>query len=448
MKKLLGKSQGWVALPFLLAIALPAVAQTPAVRVAAGAYHTCAILVGGNMKCWGYNAYGQLGLGDTVTRGDAPGQMGSALPTVYFPKHGPVKQLALGGFHTCALDTVGDVYCWGYNTSGQLGYGHTNNLGDNPSEVWGGMPPAVIETQKIVAGEYHTCALKFGGAVWCWGYNAYGQLGAGDTQNRRDGVNNSFAIPNLGTGRKAVDIAAAGYSTCALLDNQQVKCWGYNGVGTLGLGDNLTRGDGPGEMGDSLPAVDTGFSGWAFKEIVAGRFHVCAVRANNAWPKCWGYNTFGQLGLGDTNNRGDSAGEMGASLPLMPSGSQTWEMAAGYAHTCVPTPSGFTSRYRIKCFGYNGFGQLGVGDTANRGDNPGEVAYGQPPAVDLGLDSSGFHHQVIGMAAGNYHTCAVLVTGAIKCWGYNALGQLGLGNSTDRGTDPAQMGAALPEVDL
>jgi len=451
MGEILGKRMGWLALPALLAMgwSLPANAQTPVVRVAAGGYHTCAILIAGNVKCWGYNAYGQLGLGDTVNRGDAPGQMGNALPAVFFPKDGAVKQLALGGYHTCVLDAAGDARCWGYNFYGQLGYGHANNLGDNPSEVWGGMPAAVIETQKIVAGDYHTCALKFGGAVWCWGYNGYGQLGTGDNQNRRNGVNNSFGIPNLGTGRKAIDIAAAGYSTCVLLDNQQVKCWGYNGVGTLGLGDTFGRGDGPGEMGDALPAVDTGFSGFPLKEIVAGRYHVCAVRANGVWPKCWGYNAFGQLGLGDTNNRGDNPGEMGTLLPLLPSGSRTWEMVGGYAHTCVPTSSGFVGRDRVKCFGYNGLGQLGVGDAVNRGDNPGEVAFGLPPAVELGLEpGTGFHHQVLGMTAGHYHTCALLGTGNIKCWGYNALGQLGLGDSTTRGTSPGQMGEALPVVDL
>ncbi len=140
---------------------------------------------------------------------------------------------------------------------------------------------------------------------------------------------------------------------------------------------------------------------------------------------------------------------MGAMLPLMPSGSLTWEMTGGYAHTCVPTSSGFVARARIKCFGYNGFGQLGVGDAANRGDNPGEVAFGLPPAVELGLEpGTGFHHQVVGMSAGHYHTCALLGTGRIKCWGYNAFGQLGLGDSATRGTDPAQMGDALPEVEL
>lgn len=156
MKKLFGK----VALACLLATGFSAAAQTPAVRAAAGAYHTCAILTNGSVKCWGYNAYGQLGLGDTVTRGNAPGQMGSALPKVFFPQRGPVKQLALGAYHTCALDTEGDAYCWGYNGQGQVGYGHANNLGDNPGEVFGGMAQAVIETQKIVAGDYHTCALK------------------------------------------------------------------------------------------------------------------------------------------------------------------------------------------------------------------------------------------------------------------------------------------------
>src|SRR5258708_3882464 len=122
MGKILGKKTGWLALLAWLTLgwSLPAPAQTPAVRVGAGGYHTCAVLIAGNVKCWGYNAYGQLGLGDTVNRGDAPGQMGGALPAVFIPQKGAVKQLALGGFHTCVLDAVGDVYCWGYNVYGQL----------------------------------------------------------------------------------------------------------------------------------------------------------------------------------------------------------------------------------------------------------------------------------------------------------------------------------------
>src|SRR5215468_1055339 len=127
-------TRGSLALPAVLAMACwsaPAQAQTQAASVFAGGYHTCAILSSGGVKCWGYNAFGQLGQGDTVNRGAAPGQMGSALPTLFFPQNGPVKQLALGAYHTCALDSAGYTYCWGYNAYGQLGNGTTNNLGDN-----------------------------------------------------------------------------------------------------------------------------------------------------------------------------------------------------------------------------------------------------------------------------------------------------------------------------
>jgi alpha-tubulin suppressor-like RCC1 family protein len=330
-----------------------------------------------------------------------------------------------------------------------LGYGNTNNLGDNPGEVNGGLNAAVIETKKIVAGYYHTCALKYDGSVWCWGYNAFGQLGAGDTQNRRDGVNNGFAIPALGTGRHAIDITAGGYSTCALLDNITVKCWGYNGLGQLGLGDTASRGVAAGQMGDLLPAVDMGLAGWGIKQIALGGYHVCAVRANNSWPKCWGYNYYGQLGLGDSATRGDNPGEMGTALPFLPGGNTSWQLALGAFHTCAPAWQAFAGRSGVKCWGYNGYGQLGQGDTANRGDTPGEVGSGAPPNINLGIEPSlGLPHRVQAVSAGFYHTCALLGDATLKCWGYNGYGQLGLGDTTTRGDTPANMGDALPIVDL
>ncbi|HEX7927195.1 MAG TPA: hypothetical protein VF678_06375, partial [bacterium] len=317
-----------------LAFTPSANAQSRPVLVAAGGYHSCVVMDTGRPKCWGYNAYGQLGVNDTVNRGDVPGQMGSALPGIFVNQVGPIIQMALGGFHTCALDGVGKVWCWGYNVFGQLGYGHTNNIGDNAGELNGGSPYVTSGVQKIAAGSYHTCALKFGGVVWCWGYNAYGQLGTGDTQNRRDGVNNAFAVPSLGTGRRAIDITAAAYSTCVLLDDQSIKCWGYNGVGTLGAGDTITRGDGPGEMGDAVPAVNLGGFG-PVKQLSGGGYHVCATNSG-ANIKCWGYNVFGQLGLGDTNARGDGPGEMGNTLPFVAGyGNFDWTIVSGLYHNCT-----------------------------------------------------------------------------------------------------------------
>jgi alpha-tubulin suppressor-like RCC1 family protein len=306
-----------------------------------------------------------------------------------------------------------------------------------------------IGVQKIAAGAYHTCALKYGGVVWCWGYNAYGQLGTGDTQSRRDGVNNNFGVPSLGTGRRAIDITAAAYSTCALLDNQTVKCWGYNGVGTLGLGDTTSRGGSAGQMGDALPAVSLGVT--SVKQIAGGGFHVCMTDGVGASIKCWGYNVFGQLGLGDTNSRGDNPGEMGNALPFVAGYAIfDWTLVTGLYHSCTHANSGFVGRFAMKCWGYNAYGQLGLGNADNQGDNPGELDYLLPAAVNMGTDpdGSGLPWSVVGMATGWYHTCALLSRGVIKCWGYNGFGALGQGDTVTRGTVPADMGDGLPPINL
>ncbi|NDA77286.1 MAG: hypothetical protein EBY07_05690, partial [Actinobacteria bacterium] len=126
---------------------------------------------------------------------------------------------------------------------------------------------------------------------------------------------------NLGTGRTATAVSVGGVHVCAILDNSSVKCWGYNGGsspqngGELGLGDTANRGDGPNEMGDNLPTVDLG-TGRTAISISAGAAHTCVVLDNNK-VKCWGLNFAGQLGLGDTANRGDAANEMGDNLPTV-----------------------------------------------------------------------------------------------------------------------------------
>ena len=130
--------------------------------------------------------------------------------------------------------------------------------------------------------------------------------------------NNLVAI-ELGTGRTATAIAAGKYHNCAILDNSSIKCWGANATGQLGLGDSNKRGDtdsnGDSEMGDNLPSVDLG-TGRTARGITAGDNQTCAV-LDDASLKCWGSNTAGELGLGDTNNRGDVSGEMGDNLPAI-----------------------------------------------------------------------------------------------------------------------------------
>ncbi len=156
-----------------------------------------------------------------------------------------------------------------------------------------------------------------------FGYNFYGQLGLGDTASRGDNPNemgDNLPYLNLGSGRAALSLVAGYYHTCVLLDNKQVKCFGHNDFGQLGLGDKANRGDNPNEMGANLPYLNLG-SGRSALSLVAGGYHTCAL-LDNKQVKCFGGNFEDQLGLGDTVGRGDNPNEMGDNLPYVNLGTQ------------------------------------------------------------------------------------------------------------------------------
>lgn len=293
----------------------------------AGRYHHyCALLTDGDVKCWGHNTYGQLGVGDVENRGDGPGEMGDALVPVNLGTGRKATAIAVGTFHSCAILDDGNVKCWG--NGAVLGIGETDNRGDNQGEMGDALPTvdlgSGLTALSITAGSGQTCALLNNGSIKCWGGNG-GGLGLGDTNGRGDELGEmGDALPpvNLGTGRSAVSISAGGGQTCALLSDGSVKCWGTNSFGELGLGDTSTRGDEPGEMGDALPSVDLG-SGRTAIAVIAMMQHTCA-QLDDLSVKCWGYNTAGTLGLGDLNHRGDNPGEMGDALPTVKLSSNVW----------------------------------------------------------------------------------------------------------------------------
>jgi alpha-tubulin suppressor-like RCC1 family protein len=416
------------------------------VSIAAGDYHTCALLEEGNLKCWGSNDYGQLGYGDKEDRGDEPGEMGEALPAVDLGSGRRAKQVAAGGEHTCALLDDGTVKCWGRNSWGQLGLGDTMDRGDEAGEMGDALPTVDLGAGQVAmalgAGGGVTCAVLEAGTIKCWGSDAAGELGLGDLRPRggKPGeMGDALAPVELGTDRLAKAVTVSGAFVCALLVNASSKCWGYNDHGQLGLGDTDSRGDQPGEMGDALPAVDLG-TGRSPMAVSAGGGFTCAL-LDNAQVKCWGANTFldGQLGLGDTNNRGDQPGEMGDALPAVDLGIGRLAvgLSAGGFHTCA-----LLDNAQVKCWGHNG-GTLGLGDTSARGDEPGEMGDALP-SVDLG---AGRYAQTI--VSGWAHTCALLDNAQVKCWGDNTLhGQLGLGDRKTRGDEPGEMGDALLPVEL
>lgn len=426
----------------LLAPFLILAACSPSLKITAGYGHTCAKLGDGSIKCWGGNDYGQLGLGDMQNRGDEPGEMGVNLPTVNLGTDRRVQkivpwQLAAGDYHTCATLNNLTVKCWGSNHRGQLGLGDTNSRGDQPGEMGNNLPAVDLGTTEngerfiaveIVAGSNHTCVRSNMEDVKCWGENFFGQLGLGDRNNRGDNANemgNNLPIVDLGTdrnGRKltAVALAAEENGTCAALSNGKVKCWGYG------------TGAGPGEMGDNLPAIELG-TGTIVVGLTSGRYHTCAHLKTGS-VKCWGQNTAGQLGLGNT-----APYEAGDILPTVNigTGKIAADIVAGHYHTCARVNYG-----AIKCWGANGAGQLGQGDTKNRGDGPGEMGDQLLP-INFGSRISSD-----GLAAGADHTCAYLTDETIKCWGKNNFGQLGQGDSLNRGDGPNEMGDFLVPIDL
>lgn len=433
-------------------------------RVFTGGGHTCAILSQGDVKCWGNNRQGQLGLGNDANRGTGgasdPG-MGALLPTVDLGTGLHAANLALGGTHTCALLSNAQIRCWGGNSQGQLGIGNAVNRGDGkPSDLGMGdaLPQINLGSGRsalgVDAGSSFTCALLDNHTVKCWGDNSFGQLGRTDDLTRDVGIEtadmgNSLPTVDLGGGRSAVQIALGANFGCALLDSHDVKCWGDNGDGQLGQGDTQNRGQGLGAeagLGDNLPPVNLGAGRFAL-DLAVGDTHVCVLLDNHD-VKCWGSNGFGQLGQGDTMTRGAGLpGDpgMGDDLPPVNFGSArvAVALAAGARHTCA-----LLDNHDVKCWGSNGFGRLGLGDTTNRGDGAdGDPGMGDDlPSVNLGPA-----RRPTQLSGGTTHTCAAFDDGAIKCWGENSFGQLGQGDTNSRGDgaeDDPGMGDDLPPVSL
>lgn len=404
--------------------------------------HSCALTDSGKVVCWGPGNSGAIGRGDTEDVGDTPGEMGSAVVPVDLGTSEPVVSLAVGVDTSCALHGDGSVRCWGGGSYGRLGNGATTNIGDEPKEMGDALEPVDLggPARSITVGGNQSCALLTSGDVKCWGYGGDATLGQGNPDDIGDqpgemGVN--LPPVQLGTGRKAVALTAGAFHTCALLDDGSVKCWGDNFYGQLGQGDQDNRGDGPGEMGNSLPPVDLG-TGRTATAISAGRSHTCALRADSSLV-CWGNGDSGRLGTGNPSTIGDDRDEMGDDLVPVDLGTDRTATAvsAGRAHTCALLDTGDAA-----CWGDAGSGQLGSGSSSDVGDGPGEMGDALVP-VDLGTGRT-----ATAVTTGQSHTCAVLDTGAVVCWGAGGRGTLGSGNTSPVGRNPGEMGDALVPVDL
>ncbi len=280
----------------------------------------------------------------------------------------------------------------------------------------GGVPStttvAEVGAVQVAAGGVHTCALLTNGTVTCWGYNYWGQLGTA-TNN---GTGTANPTPTVVAGLAGVtQIAAGGDHTCALLTNGTVMCWGYNRWGQLGNATNNGTSN-----ASPTPTLVAGLTG--VTQIAAGLDHTCALLASTA-VTCWGYNHSGQLGNG-TNIGNSNANPTPAAVTGL---SGVTQITSGHDHTCALLSAG-----GITCWGSNLFGQLGTAA------NSGTSAANPTPTGGPGLTNA------FRVAAGGDHTCAVYLFGAVACWGSNLYGQLGnVTNSGSSNPNPALIGSGF-----
>ncbi|MFH2128768.1 MAG: Ig-like domain-containing protein [bacterium] len=446
-----------VHLPAALSWSFRTIPQ-PVAAISAGLYHTCAKLKSGRLKCWGRNIYGVLGQGDTNYRGDDGSEMGNNLSSIALGTGQSAKTPLAGGNFTCTVLANNTLKCWGRNDFGQLGLDDKVSRGDQSGEMGDNLPavnPGSGRTMQSAAiAENHVCAILDNGQLKCWGYNNFGNLGLEENPlpgnvNHGDGedvngnpaveMGDTLPVVNLGSGRTATTLSAGENHTCAILDSGSVKCWGRNDFGQLGIGISTTE-----NRGDNTGEMGDNLpvvslgTGLTATRISSGLKHVCALLSSGK-IKCWGRNDFGQLGLEESALRGTDNSFMGDNLPAVNLGTGATPVAiSAGGHHSCA----LLSSGRVKCWGRNDYGQLGLGHTNTLGDSGGEMG-DNLPTVDLGSGRT-----ATALSLGYYHSCALLDNSTVKCWGYNQYGQLGLEDTLNRGDEANEMGDTLYSVDL
>jgi alpha-tubulin suppressor-like RCC1 family protein len=386
--------------------------QEPAIALVAGAAHVCALAASGEVSCWGKNDVGQLGYGHTEAIGDDE-------PVA---SHGTVDVgdlvvgLAAGSQHTCAILEKGSIRCWGYGGDLALGNGNGKYYTVGDDEVPGDMKDAIIYSNspfaQLAAGDHHTCMLTQKGAIKCWGDSPEGALGYGYS------TKTGGWLGNVPIGETATFLVAGTQHTCAVVEGGKVRCWGE--ATSIGYGGMDNIGD------DEAPSNFEALSlGEAVVELAAGDRHTCALTVSGA-VRCWGNAEDGVLGHANNTNI-----DYAEAADIVKLGGPSVQIAAGHRHTCALLLDG-----TVRCWGKGSFGALGYGNTGDVGDD-------EIPAVAGAVE---LPELVIQVVAGADFTCALLDSGAVQCWGSGLDGRLGYGHEQTIGDDetPASRKSILP----
>ena len=357
-----------------------AAAMTGFTQVAVGDDFTCGLKAVGTVWCWGLNSSGQLGNNTTTSK----------LYPVQVTGLTDVSQIVAGLTFACALKTDKTVACWGENTLGQLGDG------SNTTRTTATAVSNLSNVTRIAASFQHVCALLSVQTVRCWGSNLTYQLGNGSNSDS----NTPVQVSDL-TG--VLQVSAGAYNSCALLSDETVRCWGQGSLGNLGNGSTPAP--------SSTKTSPSGISGVAQVGLGGAGYQCVILKIGTV--KCWGNNGDGTIGDGSTTTR------------LSPV-----DITSGFVATAVSIDAGLTGPCailvdgRAMCWGWGTRGQTGDGVATTK----------KVPTLVSGLTT------VTQISAGQFHRCAVLADSSIKCWGDNPSGQLGDGTFT-RALTPVSVSA-------
>ena len=321
---------------------------------------------------------------DPVNFGSIPKGGNSTSAALVVNYNPPPAMITTAYSHSCAVTSSGGVKCWGFDDQGQLGNGATTGYQYTPTDVVG-----ITDAVAVSASYYHTCALLSTGGVKCWGMDNVGQLGNGATAGTQYAPTDVVGLTD------AVAITAAHSHTCAVTRSGSVKCWGYDAEGQLGNGSETTT-------FQESPVTVTGITDAV--DIAAAQYQTCTVTRSGK-VKCWGGDSQGQLGNGDTTTTTQYS-------PVEVTGvTDAIAVTAGFYNTCIITRTG-----GVKCWGLDDQGQIGNGATT--------TGYQYAPVDVPGVTD------VVDITSAITHTCAVTRSGTTKCWGLDDQGQLGNGSAT------------------
>jgi cysteine-rich repeat protein len=348
---------------------IPVFVLNDVTAVTSGEHFNCALRANGSVWCWGDNLEDQMGP-QSVANVDVP----TPLEVTGLP---PVLELQAGDDHVCAIDGLGQVWCWGDNDNRQLGRGGTGTT-DSPIPATVALPGGLAAID-LGLGQDHACAVLEDNTVACWGDDDNGQLGDG-TSGTDSGV--ATLVPGLAV---INDVEGGEDHTCALDDLGQVWCWGDNIDGQLGIGSNT---DNPNPQLVALPS--------AAQAIALGDRFACALLVTDTvW--CWGEGLDFQLGSGNLVDVTTPAEVM--NMPAM----GIAQLVAGGRGVCVVSDAG--ERW---CWGFSENGQLGVAPRFQL--EPAPVSF-SGPVVELVLDPPEYRGVM----------CGVLANGTVECTGDGTL---------------------------